>query len=277
MYREGQLFLSDSQSKYLQLNEAELFAELYQAAFDWGTTYETLSLDFIWKRTLGTRPQRVCEIGSGTGRFCIPLIQQGLYCLAVEPDRYMLRVLQRNQRTLLPEVAERLKVVAHPFEELEVKESFDAIIAMTDTASYFWPIAKFRKLLERSRKMLHQGGVLVLDVGLWGPRIPKTRKESWMAVVDKGYVKADYLAKLLETNSNENGHNVRRETLSFEGELEGVKVRASRESVLHAFTYTSISDLCEEAGFLPLLQVIPGTREMVAGEGDYERLIIAFS
>jgi SAM-dependent methyltransferase len=88
---------------------------------------------------------RILEIGAGTGQVTLQLLAAGAQVVAVEPDPGFAGYLRRH----LPQV----QVVPRPFEEAEVGDGFDAVVAAT---SFHWldqPVA-----LAKVRAALRPGG-----------------------------------------------------------------------------------------------------------------------
>jgi SAM-dependent methyltransferase len=90
---------------------------------------------------------RVLEIGPGSGRVTAHLVAAGAQVVAVEPDQGFATHLGR----VLPAV----RVVRAPFEEADVGDGFDAVVA---AMSFHW--------LDQSRALPKLGGVL--RPGGWG-------------------------------------------------------------------------------------------------------------
>jgi SAM-dependent methyltransferase len=84
---------------------------------------------------------RVLEIGPGSGLVTRHLVALGAQVVAVEPDQGFAEYLSRT----IPGA----QVVRAPFEEADVGETFDAVVAAT---SFHW--------LEQSRALRRLGGVL---------------------------------------------------------------------------------------------------------------------
>jgi SAM-dependent methyltransferase len=97
--------------------------------------------EVLWLRCGLGSGSRVLEIGPGSGLVTGHLVAAGAHVVAVEPDRGFAGYLGRT----MPEV----QVVGAPFEEADVGDGFDAVVAAT---SFHW--------LEQTAALRKVGGVL---------------------------------------------------------------------------------------------------------------------
>lgn len=261
-----------------QVRGSSAFAELYDVAFGWDPTNELSSLYLIWEHTLHGLPKSLCDVGAGTGRFTIPLIQRGIHCTAVEPDIDMMEVLQRKVNLLSDDIRDRFTLVNERFEDFEPSRSFDSIIVMTDTISYVWPCNLLKRFVKRAHSVLREGGVVVLDLGLWARYEGEGRDESWTTEFESVLVSARCKATVISLCQSDNKNELARlEELIFQGRSNNLCVYTSRERILHAFTFDDIRSVWQENGFEPSLCIIPGTSNIVDIENSYhKRLLMAF-
>lgn len=255
------------------------FAELYDAAFGWDPADELASLEFVWNRTLGGIPKDVCEVGPGPGRFAIPLLRRGIRYTGFEPTADMAEVLVRKVSLLPSEARNRFTLNEEPYEENRGPNStFDSIILMTDTVSYVWPQKTLARLARKVRSSLRAGGVVVLDIGLWAGFEGERREESWTEEANNLTVSATCIGTLVPLAGRGGDELARLEELSFRGKSKELRLYASQQKILHAFTFDGIRDFWQELGFGLALCVVPGGREEVAEDdrGKRDRLLLAF-
>ena len=106
--------------------------------FSWDIGTELQAIESLWAKVLGNEPKTVCDVGAGTGRFLIPMLQKRIECIAVEPDSSMVAVLlEKLSKTV--EAIDCPTVLTANFEDVDGVANLDCIIAMTDVISYRIP------------------------------------------------------------------------------------------------------------------------------------------
>ncbi|HMW40704.1 MAG TPA: class I SAM-dependent methyltransferase [Saprospiraceae bacterium] len=257
--------------EYLSENsQADIFAVLYDIAFSLDTDRELSVIQLILQKTLGHNPENLCEAGAGTGRFILPLAISGLKTTAVEPNIGMYAVFTVKINEFLRNSPISITKFRHNFEDIILTQKYDAILVMTDTLSYVWPIEKAKQFLGNAKHLLTDNGVLILDIALWATD-EGNRKEEWSILLNDGFVKGSCFAQI----TREGKQTFRVEELSFRGRINNMHLQASNKQTLHAFTWETLVAFCNDCGFTPILLADPYTSKIVISPQGYNRLFIA--
>ncbi|MCA1622496.1 MAG: class I SAM-dependent methyltransferase [Acidobacteria bacterium] len=253
-----------------------IFPELYDLAFSWDISEEISSLYFIWNSS-NISPKFICEIGAGTGRFTIPLLQAGYNVTAIEPDSGMVRVLFKKINSQNKETNLHFNLIQDRIENTNLKDKFDSLIAMTDTLSYIWSLKNAKKFLSNAYDLLKYKGVLILDTSLWQEFQDSAREESWVTASKTGQIFAKCKTKLILNNNGFKGFGSRIEDLSFWGYINNTKVIASRRNILNSFSFQFLKDLAMKIGFNYNFCIFPGNKDFVEDPEFYQRLLLVFN
>jgi SAM-dependent methyltransferase len=222
------------------------FAELYEMAFGWHPGVELGVIGRLWPGIQGPS-KKVCDVGAGTGRFALPLVEFGHVVTAVEPDPAMVEVLQRVfDAHGLP--LDRIQPTA--IEVFESKQGFDVVLLLTDVVSCLWPRFRLESALAKTRQLLQAGGLLILDCALWTDG-EFERSESWETNTNSGIVRATCTASVCRLNHDAGGgFTFRLEVLTFHADEPDRLIQYSRERVMHAFRIQDLVGMVERAGFV---------------------------
>jgi SAM-dependent methyltransferase len=251
------------------------FSDLYNLAFSWDISEELSSLYFIWN-SLNISPKFICEIGAGTGRFTVPLLEAGFDVTAIEPDSEMVRILLRkissqSKRKDLP-----FNLIQDKIENVNLKASFDSLIAMTDTLSYVWTLENLIKFLSNAYNFLKYKGALILDVSLWQDFQEPTREEKWLIISDACQIAAQCKTTIILNGDAFNGFCSRIEDLSFSGYINSTQVSSSRRSILNACSFQYLKNLAKKIGFNYNFCVFPGSTSFADTPESHQRLLLVF-
>ncbi|HEY7984725.1 MAG TPA: class I SAM-dependent methyltransferase [Ktedonobacterales bacterium] len=119
----------------------------------------------------GAGPE-VLEIGCGSGRVTLPLVEAGSRVTAVDASAAMLARCRARLAVVPPKVARRVTLVRGDARALgaDVPTTHALAIIPLNTFAHFALPADRRRALEQVRAHVVPGGRLVLDVDLDGPR-----------------------------------------------------------------------------------------------------------
>ncbi|MDP7184601.1 MAG: class I SAM-dependent methyltransferase [Paracoccaceae bacterium] len=106
-----------------------------------------------WKQTLGTKPRKVLEIGSGRGAHSAKIAALGHSVFGVEPDRKARRIAQDHGFQVENGTAENLPA-------LITAKKYDAVVFMHVLEHCLHPF----QALKNSVGLLNPGGIVVVEV-----------------------------------------------------------------------------------------------------------------
>jgi SAM-dependent methyltransferase len=134
-----------------------LSAEYYQLTKPIGGDYPDVP---YYLRQLAKINGRVLEIGAGTGRLLIPLLQAGIKAEALEPSSSMREWLRKN----LQKAKLNCPIYESTAEEFEEESAIKVIIASFGSFQLLHPPARARMALESMYASLAPGGALYIDI-----------------------------------------------------------------------------------------------------------------
>ena len=139
-----------------------LSAEFYQLTKPMDADYPDVP---YYAEVLAGVKGRILEIGAGTGRLLVPLVQEGLKVEALEPSPYMIAWLEKNLK------AARCKAPIHQAtaESFRKAGAFEAIIVSFGSFQLFEPFETARACLERFFDSLAKKGQLFIDLDVLRP------------------------------------------------------------------------------------------------------------
>lgn len=113
---------------------------------------------------------RILEVGAGTGRLLIPLIEAGYKVEALEPSRHMVRWLEKNLKD------RKLKTRVHQatVEEYHATNAFAAIVISFGSFQLFETRDQALAALRNTYANLQKGGRLFIDIDVIRPEPHKS-------------------------------------------------------------------------------------------------------
>lgn len=252
------------------------FAELYSMAFSWDPDFEFLSVRHLLSIHRIQGPCLIADVGAGTGRFVECITRQGFFCLAIEPDPEMYKVLETTVAGLLESHRSKITLVHTCFEVFDVQQKFSALLAMTDTLSYVLPESRLSSFLSHAKDAIAIGGVLIIDVGLWKTIDGESRMEEWLSETQGWLTTARCSASMSQLQSN--GRMARRlETLTFEAKRTGLTVERSQQREILCFSHKELVDFVSSYGFRFSEALEPGSIEPIDFQrGNVKRAFFCF-
>jgi len=108
---------------------------------------------------------KVLEVGCGTGRIALPLVEAGCQVLGVDVSVPMLQQMSQNAlMRLLPSQRTRLRWACMDMKDLGISETFSLVLCPYSAFTYLLEEADRSKFLSRVSHLLSAGGRFILDV-----------------------------------------------------------------------------------------------------------------
>lgn len=106
------------------------------------------------------RPERVLELGCGTGNITYPLLHHlDTNFLATDVSTEMLAVARSKKRA----TDDRLRFEEMDFRNIRVDGSFDVVLLVYDGVNYLLDAAEVARLVESVSSLLNPGGIFLFD------------------------------------------------------------------------------------------------------------------
>ncbi|MFC1714327.1 class I SAM-dependent methyltransferase [Candidatus Poribacteria bacterium] len=116
--------------------------------------------EFVFDSIVGNEVESILDVGCGTGRHYIPLMQKGYSVTGVDQSQNMLDTLRKK--------AEAAELEPHVFNkdmrEVDLADEFDAIICMNTAFMYLLADEDILHALKAFRQALRPGGVAIIDI-----------------------------------------------------------------------------------------------------------------
>jgi SAM-dependent methyltransferase len=107
---------------------------------------------------------RVLELGCGTGRVALPLLQAGHHVTGIDLSSAMLSILQRKLEAAGPEVQSRATLRETDMRDFQLDAQFDLAIVAVKSFAYLLERADQQRTLCAVLAHLRPGGLLALDL-----------------------------------------------------------------------------------------------------------------
>jgi len=145
--------------------------------------------DFVYQQTFGPVYKQLCEdtedvcqqlvqyspgqgnsayimdVGAGTGRVTIPLLQQGHCITAVEPSQPMCEQIQIKAETMDETLRKNLKIIQKPMQHTNIQVNyFDIALCVFTVIAYIVKEESLRQAIQNIADSLKQNGLLLLDI-----------------------------------------------------------------------------------------------------------------
>ena len=138
-------------------NWADVYDEAYAQSF--GPLYTMLtntSLKIIQEKTeLGAE---ILDIGAGTGRLSIPLLERGYSICAVDASPKMLEVLQKK------DIERAIRTINSPVQELDLNQTFDAVLCVFSVFCYLTNQQELRAAIQSIARHTSNTGYALIDI-----------------------------------------------------------------------------------------------------------------
>ena len=168
-------------------NPSEIFAK-YAAAYDVLNTdkdYES-ECDFLGKvfQSYGRGEIRhILDLGCGTGGHAIPLARRGYKLFGIDRSPQMLADARKKAKA--ERLSEQLRFKTGNIQNLDLCESFDAVICMFNVLGYQTSNEALFATLRTVSKHLRPDGLFICDFW-YGPAVLKQRPTDRVKIIQKG-------------------------------------------------------------------------------------------
>ena len=136
---------------------AEVYDQVYTQSF--GPLYTMLtntSLEIILKNTkFGAE---ILDIGAGTGRLSIPLLQHGYYLCSVDASAKMLEVLKKKDTDRL------IRTIHCPIQELDLNQTFDTVLCVFSVFCYLTTQQDLNAAIQSIVRHTSKTGYALIDI-----------------------------------------------------------------------------------------------------------------
>ncbi|MCB9588050.1 MAG: class I SAM-dependent methyltransferase [Polyangiaceae bacterium] len=136
--------------------------ELYQSPLFYQRLFGQRVHDVAFYRWLAQGQVKVLELGAGSGRISLPLLEDGVHVRAVERAPEMLRLLEEQAVDL--GVRERLTSLCVDFRDFELGERLSLAICPFNALAHLHTEEDLRRTLGHVERHLEPRGALVCDV-----------------------------------------------------------------------------------------------------------------
>lgn len=136
------------------------FADYYDIRVEKIADQELEFFKFVFDSFAGTQVNNILDVGCGTGRHYIPLVQAGYSVTGVDQSQNMLNMLKEKA-----EAAElEPRVFIKDMREIDFAGEFDAIICMNTAFMYLLTDEDILQALRAFHSTLKPGGVAIIDI-----------------------------------------------------------------------------------------------------------------
>ncbi len=115
-------------------------------------------------------PQKVLELGCGTGKHATLLAQKGLNILGIDRSESMLENAVASRADLPKELTDRLQFEQGDIREFRTDQKFDAVLSLFHVFSYQTTNEDLKRAFETAKAHLAPGGILIFDCW-YGPAV----------------------------------------------------------------------------------------------------------
>ena len=141
----------------------------------WGCSDGRKDNDFeLYLHLVRRHGNSVLEMGSGTGRLCIPLAAEGVNVTGVELSKSMLAIAKRKaENALKPRQPRFLRLLADDMCHIKLAGTFDLVIFPYSSLMEVGLIDRVKAAIDRGYSLLAKHGVLVVDTFFYGIGAPE--------------------------------------------------------------------------------------------------------
>jgi SAM-dependent methyltransferase len=218
---------------------------------------------------VGEEPQ-VLELGCGTGRLLVPLLDAGARVVGLDRSPEMLKVARER----LAQYADRVKLVEGDMRHFELPNRFDLVVIGLNTFMHLLTTSDQLACLESIRRHLRPAGLLLLDLA--NPHA--VMRETPLGVVQHRFTRPaplnpDTTVTLWSTTFVANARQLTQTTLFFDevASSTGTLQRSVTDVYLRLIYRYELELLLHRAGFS--VRNLYGDYESSPFDDDSERLI----
>jgi ubiquinone/menaquinone biosynthesis C-methylase UbiE len=208
--------------------------------------------------------EEVLDVGCGTGYWLLPLARSGRRVTGIDTSVDMLRECRRK----LAQAGLHAQLERTDMLELRAEDAFDAALCMTGTLCYLLEADRIVAALDRLRRALRPGGVLVIEnanlCAQW-----YCHDEPFRAVRQEGDMRIAYS----ERHWYEDFPSVYHIDLDARVEEGGCSYEFRREEMLRAMTVGEVTAYLRAAGFGEV-RAYPSFDLSLAKEKNSDRMVL---
>lgn len=108
----------------------------------------------------GANPQKVLDLGCGTGNVAIPMARMGYAVTALDLSPNMLAVAEQKARN----AGLNIHWVNQDMREIDIPDDFDLVLSMCDSLNYLTEEADLQKVFGIVYKQLKENGLFIFDL-----------------------------------------------------------------------------------------------------------------
>lgn len=108
----------------------------------------------------GANPQKVLELGCGTGNVSLPMASLGYEVTALDLSPDMLAVAEQKARN----AGLNINLVNQDMREMNLPQSFDMVLSMCDSLNYLTEEGDLQKVFGLVHKQLKEKGLFIFDL-----------------------------------------------------------------------------------------------------------------
>lgn len=133
--------------------------------YDFEHFSRTEDIEFYLELARKSEPSNILDIGCGTGRISIPLVQAGWQITCVDKAEVMLEGLRQKIQSLPDNLKTKIKIVNLAMQEIDNLEiQFDLIIVSFNTFHNLRSQEEQIEFLNKAKTLLTTDGMLVIDI-----------------------------------------------------------------------------------------------------------------
>lgn len=166
----------------------------------------------------------VLEIGVGTGRIALPLVEEGIKVVGIDNSAEMIKIAQKNLEDVPKEFFQNLTLVQQDMKELDIKQKFP--LCIIPFRAFLHNLTQKDQLitLERIYQHLEPGGILAFD--LFVPLYSVISNDEWLDEIEEDELAYENSGLTISTHVKHNPVNQLMEikntykTRTIDGQLE---------------------------------------------------------
>lgn len=116
-----------------------------------------------WRRYMPSKPERIVDLGCGTGNIALPLAARGYALAGIDLSETMLAVAEQKAASA-PVKSGSIRWLCQDMREWNAGEPADAVVSFCDCLNYITEEADVRKVFAATYRQLRPGGVFLFDV-----------------------------------------------------------------------------------------------------------------
>jgi ubiquinone/menaquinone biosynthesis C-methylase UbiE len=211
-------------------------------------------------RSAGQKPDRVAELGCGTGTLTRYLLEAGLEVWAVDLSADMLKVAQDKIKVSHPRA--RVHLLQQDITRLDVDTRMDSVVSFCDTLNYITGREGIQAVFNRVYQILIPGGTFLFDV-----HTPYKIRDIFGD--ETFHYQDDETAYIWESSFEEETETVQHDLTLFVREKDGLYRRFQESHRQQSYNLDDLTRWLVEAGFE--VQAVTGDFSTVPVEADSER------